>query len=454
MKKTEQKILRFIDDRKLIDKNDKVLIALSGGPDSVFLFHFLIKYKKRFKIELGAVHMNHKLRGTEADNDEKLCKELCDKYSVPIFVARKDVKNLSRKKRMSLEEAGREARYSEFEKIAKKNKYTKIATAHTCDDNAETVFFNLVKGTGIKGLAGIPYKRRNIIRPLLILTKNEILNYLDENKIVFTIDASNLESDYDRNYIRNEIFPLIRKKLNVSFEEKILNTSSLVRSFSNQLEKIINIAVDDAADFSNKYLKLSLSILKKYDPEFSGDIFKKAVERKFDINLNSKNIADIDSLLTGQTGDQISLTKNLVALRERNEIIFYIKGKEKDSAEIKIKTGQTIKLNSQKLSIINGIKKPLRFSSNRNREYIAADEIGEKFLIRKWKTGDRFYPIGMKGTKKISDYLNEQKISSFDKKNQLVLTNNGKIVWVVGLRLDERFKVTNRTNRIIELCLK
>ncbi len=454
MKKTEQKILKFIDDKKLIAKNDKLLIALSGGPDSVFLFHFLIKYKKKFKIEFGAVHINHKLRGTEADGDEKFCKELCDEFSVPFFVVRKDVKNLSKKKKLSLEEAGREVRYSEFERIAKQNNYTKIATAHTCDDNAETVFLNLVKGTGIKGLAGIPYQRENIIRPTLVLTKQEILNYLNDNKIKFRIDASNLESDYDRNYIRNEIFPLIREKLNISFEEKILNTSSLVRSFSNQLDKIITTAVDDVSDFDKGRLKMSLSGLKEYDSEFSGDIFKRAIENNFDVSLNFKNLNDIKSLINGQTGDKVSLTKNIIALRERDGILFFKKEKVKDYDEVEIKTGQTVKLDSKKLSIANGIKKPLKFSSDRNREYIAADKIDEKFLIRKWKTGDRFYPIGMKGTKKLSDFLNEQKINSYEKKNQLVLTNKGKIVWVVGLRLDERFKVTNRTNRIFKLCLK
>lgn len=454
MKKTEQKILKFIDDKKLIAKNDKVLIALSGGPDSVFFFHFLIKYKKKFKIELGAVHINHKLRGTEADGDEKFCKELCDEFSVPFFVVRKDIKNLSKKKKMSLEEAGREVRYSEFTRIAKQNNFTKIATAHTCDDNAETVFLNLVKGTGIKGLAGIPYQRGNIIRPTLVLTKQEILNYLNDNKIKFRIDASNLESDYDRNYIRNEIFPLIRKKLNASFEEKILNASSLIRSFSNQLDKIITAAVYDVSDFDNGRLKMSLSGLKEYDSEFSGDIFKRAIENNFDVSLNFKNLNDIKSLINGQTGDKVNLTKKIIALRERDVILFFKKEKVKDYDEVEIKTGQTVKLDSKKLSIANGIKKPLKFSSDRNREYIAADKIDEKFLIRKWKTGDRFYPIGMKGTKKLSDFLNEQKINSYEKKNQLVLTNKGKIVWVVGLRLDERFKVTNRTNRIFKLCLK
>ena len=454
MERTEQKILKFIDDKKLIVKNDKVLIALSGGPDSVCLFHLLIKYRKRFRIELGAVHLNHKLRGFEADNDEKFCKDLCDKFNVPIIIIRKNVQAISKKEKLSLEEAGREVRYSEFAKIARINNYTKIATAHTSDDNAETVFLNLIKGTGIKGLAGIPYERGIIIRPMLILTKAEILKYLDDNKVPFRTDASNFQSDYDRNYIRNEIFPMIRMKLNPSFEEKLINTSSLVRSISNVLEKIIDESAIKVSDFSRGKLKISLRALKKYDAELWGDIFKRSIEKYFDVSLNYKNLEDINELLTVQVGRQVTLAKKLIALKERNEILFSQKGKEKIDSEIEIKTGQIIKLNSKKLSIVNGIKKPLKFSSDRTKEFIDADEIEEKFLVRKWKPGDRFYPIGMKGTKKISDFLNEQKISSYDKKNQLVLTNSGKIVWVVGLRLDERFKVTNRTNRIIELCLK
>ncbi len=189
MKKTEQKILKFISDKKLIAKNNKVLIAFSGGPDSVFLFHLLIKYRRKFKIDLGAVHINHKLRGKDSDGDESFCKEFCDKFSIPIYLIRRDVKKYAKKKKMSLEEAGREIRYSEFVKIARANKYTKIATGHNCDDNAETVFLNLIKGTGIKGLAGIPVQRENIIRPMLILTKNEILDYLNINNIEFRIDA-------------------------------------------------------------------------------------------------------------------------------------------------------------------------------------------------------------------------------------------------------------------------
>ncbi len=265
---------------------------------------------------------------------------------------------------------------------------------------------------------------------------------------------SNQESEFDRNYLRNEIFPLIRKKLNASFEEKLLNTSSLIRDFSKQIDKIIITAADEVSEHKDGKLLISIPVLKKYDKEISGDIFKRSIESSFEISLGFNNLKDLFSLLSGQTGDKVNLTNNIIALKERNEILVFKKDKVKNYHEMEIKRGETVKLFSKKLSIVNCIKKPLEFSSNRKREFISGDMINEKFLLRKWKPGDRFYPIGMKGTKKISDFLNEQKISSFDKENQLVLTNNGKIVWVVGLRLDDRFKVTNKTNRIFELCLK
>ena len=456
VKKTEQKVLKFTDDKNLIGKNDKVLIALSGGPDSVFLFYFLNKYKRKFKVSLGAVHINHKLRGADSDSDEKFCKELCERFSVPFYAIKKNVKGYAKKKKLSLEEAGREIRYREFGKTAKENNFTKIATAHNCSDNAETVFLNLIKGTGVKGLAGIPYQRENIIRPLLILTKSEILKYLEDNGISFRTDASNLQSKYDRNFIRNELFPLIRNKLNPAIEEKVFNASSLIRSFSNLFEKIIDSAAGEVSEFRNGRLKISVAALKKFDGEIAGDILRTSIEKKIGISLNFKNLKDILSLIQAETGTQIVLPKGITALRERNEIIVLKKKIESkfSNTAVEIKSGQMVKLNSKKISIVNSIKLPLKFSSNRNREYISADNIEENFFIRRWKPGDRFHPIGLEGTKKLSDFLNEQKISSIDKKNQLVLTNSGKIVWVIGLRLDERFKITDNTKRIFELCLK
>ena len=214
MKKIDEKIIRFIEEQELIELGDKILVALSGGPDSVFLLHFLLKYRKKYGIEIGAMHVNHMIRGEEANKDEKFCRKLCLKLGVDYHTVKRNVPSFAKTNKISIEEAAREIRYKELTKIQKNFFYDKIATAHNCSDNAETVFLNLIKGTGLKGLSGIPIRRENIIRPILSISKDEILEYLKKNKVEYLIDKTNLSNIYERNFVRNEIFPQIKKYLN------------------------------------------------------------------------------------------------------------------------------------------------------------------------------------------------------------------------------------------------
>ena len=239
IKDIEQKVIRFIDQKNLINKNDKILIALSGGPDSVFLLHFLNNFKRRFKIELGALHVNHRLRGNNADDDEKFCKKICKELGIEYFSVKKNVKSFATRKKISLEEAGREIRYSVLKSIAAQNKYNKIATAHNANDNAETVLLNLIKGTGIKGISGIAVKRNNIIRPVICLNKDEILNFLEQRKLNYKIDETNFSSDYERNFIRNEIIPIVKSRLNPSLETSVFNSSEVFKRISLRIDKEI-----------------------------------------------------------------------------------------------------------------------------------------------------------------------------------------------------------------------
>ena len=182
MKSVEEKVLLFIASEKLISNNDKILVGLSGGADSVFLLSFLKKFQKKFNLSLIAVHLNHNLRGKEADEDEAFCGKFCADLNIPIIVKKKNVKVFAKKNKLSLEEAGREIRYKLFADVAKKENCTKIATAHHQSDNTETVLLNLIKGSGLNGAAGIPAKRQNIIRPLLGVSKDEIVSYLKNKK--------------------------------------------------------------------------------------------------------------------------------------------------------------------------------------------------------------------------------------------------------------------------------
>ena len=260
-KTTEQKALKFIDENNLIKKGDKILVAFSGGADSVFLLHFLFKYKRRLGIEIAAFHLNHKLRGKSAEKDEKFSVEYCKKNDIKFFSVTRDVKAAAKKKKISFEEAGREIRYNELNKTARKLKATKIATAHNSSDNIETILLNLVKGTGIKGLMGIPLRRGNIVRPILSLSADEIRDYLKKNKIDYRFDKSNLDSDYERNFLRNEIIPKLKQRLNTRLEEKIGNTAKVLKEINSFIDGEINKLEKNAAEFDGKKLKVSLTNL-------------------------------------------------------------------------------------------------------------------------------------------------------------------------------------------------
>ena len=453
MKKIDQKVTRFIDEKGLIQEGDKILVALSGGPDSVFLLNFLSKYKKRFKIEIGAVHINHLLRGKEAVEDENFCRRLANDFGIPFYASVKNVKSFARKNKISIEEAGRKIRYSEFERISKKYGYNKIATAHNCNDNAETVLLNLIKGAGLRGISGIPFRRGNIIRLVISLTKEEILSYLEQNKINYRIDPSNLDSNYERNFLRNQIIPAIKEKLNPALEETILHSSEIFKDIHSYIQSGITNSFDSVVKYQNGELKLSIESLRANAKEIRVEFIKLGIEKYFLIQPTFIDLKKILLLIEKHAGEKEELSQNLSAIRERNIILIHRNEKPKVEIAIKLNLGKSINVNGKDFSIKKIKNTSPVYTSNKMKEYISGDKIKSSFKIRKWRPGDKFYPLGMKGTKNISDFLAEQKIPSSKKKDQLVLTNGNKIVWVVGLRIDDRFKITNNTKKVYELCM-
>ena len=455
MNKTiEQNALKFIDENHQIEKDDKILVALSGGADSVFLLSFLLKYKKRFGIELYAFHLNHKLRGKTADADEKFCKEFCSERKVRFTSVSKDVKSYALINKISIEEAGREIRYAELKKAAEESSCNKIATAHNLSDNVETILLNFFKGTGLKGMVGIPVRRGNIIRPILSLSSDEIREYLKQNKIPFRVDESNLSSDYERNFLRNEIIPKLKERLSPRLEEKISNTSKIIFEINLFVENQIAQISSRAVKIEKDGLQINIKEILKLDKSFLGILLKSIIENNLGIELSSENIFALIDLMHSQTGREVHLKENVVAFKERTELII---GEKLISVYKKvdgiIKVGQSIKVGDKTISIEKVNRKNIKLTQDKFVEFISGDSVAEEFQIRRWKNGDRFYPIGMKGTKKISDFLSDEKIPSYKKQEHLVLTNSGKIVWVIGLRIDERFKVTSGTKKILKLTV-
>ncbi|OIP60557.1 MAG: tRNA lysidine(34) synthetase TilS [Ignavibacteria bacterium CG2_30_36_16] len=453
MKTTEQKVLKFIDEKKLISKYDRVLVALSGGSDSVFLLHMFCKYKNKFKLEIGALHINHKLRGEASDKDEEYCKSLCSSLSVEFFSIKKDVKDYSSKNKISIEEAGRIIRYTAFERIAKKNNYNKIATGHHADDNAETVLLNFVKGAGPKGLSGIPYKRGKIIRPLLVLSKNEIQLWLKNKNIETMTDETNLNSDFERNYLRNEIISRLKEKFNPSLEATFFRTSEIFRLQSELIARLSHDVSEKSFYVSKHNLHLILKELSAVHPAIISASLKEKIEETFDTVLNFNDVKKVLTLINNQRGHKTELPKGIICFREKDELIFCEDNSKELFEPVSINIGGTVEAFGKKISIKKVKKVDVSFKIG--TEYLNGEKFtGNKFVLRVWQPGDKFIPLGMKGYKKISDFLTDQKISSNKKKEQLVLLHKEQIVWVVGLRIDNRFKLADDTRKVLQLCIK
>jgi tRNA(Ile)-lysidine synthase len=453
MDRIEQKFLKFIDEHLLLNPGEKILVGFSGGPDSVFLLHLLYKFRKRLKIEIYAVHINHLLRGKESDEDEQFCDAFCRSRGIKFSPVRKRVKSFSDKNKMSLEEAGRFLRYREYEKTLRKNKLDKIATAHNAGDNTETVLLNLVKGTGLDGISGIPVKRDNVIRPVLCFTREEIVSYLRKKNFSYRVDKTNEESDYERNYLRNKIIPLIKQRLNPKLDKAVMNSSENFKNIkeyilTNEAEIFRNLKRDSSGG-----LTILLEDLQKVNESLKGLLVKNLLERELMKQVFSDDLKKIFSLNAAQVGRRVELSGGIKVFRERNYLKFITTGAASENRPVKIHIGETKATPAGRISIRQSNRDSVFYSFNKNKEYISADTVGSEFIIRRWKPGDSFYPLGMKNSKKVSDFLNEQKVESSDKKNHLILVNRNNVVWIIGLRIDERFKVTSSTKEILELCL-
>lgn len=450
MKKIEQKVFNFIQHYDLVKPAEKLLISLSGGADSVFALYFFHKFKKKFRCKIQAIHFNHNLRGKESDEDENFTKLMCEKLGVELFIKSLDVKNYAKKNRLSIEEAARILRYEKLEQVANENNIDKIITAHNKNDNSETILLNLFSGTGIKGLSGIPIKREKIIRPFLILEKKEIIDYLTKNKVEFRIDSSNLSNDFKRNFLRNKILPEIKDNLNPSIDEALFKFSKNFDEHILFVEKTNQFLLDKFISKANNKIELSLEILKIYN-NIPGVLLKNIFENYLHISFEQKYFEKLNELAKNQKGKKVSLRKNLIAIKERDFILF---GKEEKNLnkEINIKLGEEKKFNNYIIKISKADLNE-KYSKEKNVELISYDNLEENFLIRFWQNGDKFKPLGLKNEKKISDFLTDLKIPSNQKREIPVLINRNKIIWVVGLRISDDVKITDKTKRVIKLCL-
>ncbi len=454
MSALEQNIIKFISDNKLIESNEKLLLALSGGADSVFALKFLTKYKSKYNIRICALHINHSLRGKESDGDEIFCKKLCDDFDVEFYTEKIDVRKIAEDEKLSIEEAARNVRYEKLNKYLQISGSDKIITAHNLDDNTETVLLNLFRGSGLKGLSGIPVKRDKIIRPFLSTGKNDIIKYLNKNNIKFRTDSTNLESQYKRNYLRNKIIPKLRENINPKVDNNIFRFSGIIRNAELILRSLVNenIAKYVNNDTNELLIRKEIEVISTH---LIGEVIRRSIKEKFNVDVNYNDFMNIQNLFALQVGSKIDLSQNLEAISEREHILIKKKiDNEEIVTEMKLYFDTQIDFNGKLIGCSKINTEEIQFSDSKDVEFIDADNLSEPFVVRIWKPGDKFHPLGMKGTKNISDFLTENKVPNSVKNDQLVLINKGKIIWVVGYRIDESLKITNKTKKAMKLWIK
>lgn len=430
--------LNYIDENQLIRKCDKLLVAVSGGIDSMVMADIFI----RSRIEMGIAHCNFCLRGVESDKDEELVRKLASSHNKPFFSVRFDTMGYSAEKGISIQMAARELRYKWFEEIRKKNGYDNIAVAHNLNDNIETVLINLTRGTGIAGLTGMKNSANHIIRPLLFATREEIEKYCIKHNLKFREDSSNAETKYTRNKIRHLVIPVL-KEINPSIEmtlnetaERLNAANDIVNYFTDKLRKNLFKKADDSVVVNISSLKASLA-----NNTLTYELFKQ-------FGITGSMVPDLKKIVTGETGGQL-FTDSHRFLKNRNDIIISIRSEVKDEY-FKAESVSGLRKIPAILSVRQlSAGKAFRIPSERTTACLDSDSIIFPVIIRKWLPGDSFYPLGMKKKKKLSDYFIDHKFSRIDKEKALIMESDGNIVWILGERIDDRFKVTDAAKKIL-----
>ncbi len=430
----------FVKNQQLFSPNERVLLAVSGGLDSVVMTHLFACAG----FDFGIAHVNFKLRGEASEGDAFFVQSLANDFQVPFFEKHFDTKNYAKAAKISTQMAARTLRYAWFEEIALTQGFDKIATAHHLNDALETVLLNLTKGTGLAGLKGISPKNGRIVRPLLFATRADIENYAAQHQLAWREDASNQENTYQRNFIRLEVIPLLQKinpDLAHTFQHTAERLSLAYGALNEQFEALEQQVVTKKEE---GYVSLDIKAL---EGKSSAVLFLEHILKKYGFHYaQTKQIWENRHNLSGKS----FLSASHQLYKDRSTFMVVARSHQVPAVSHWVDAQQkTLELEDQWLRF-DLFEKPsdFAFSKEANVLNIDADLITFPLEIRTWQEGDYFYPLGMKGKKKISDFLIDMKVPLALKKNIKVVNSKANIVGVIGFRLDERYKITSSTKNI------
>ena len=441
------KVAKTVSQYGMFEGKDKVIVALSGGADSMSLLHCLVKNAEYFGVTVLAAHLNHRLRGEESERDFKFVTEQCNALNVRLFTKCEDISALAKDRKIGLEECGREERYRFFAELAKDN-HTVIATAHTASDNAETVLMNITRGSGLEGLCGIPPIRGNIVRPLINCSRSDIEKYCTDNNIGWVLDSSNLSLEYNRNKIRNSVLPVL-KQINPSVESSINRLSDTV----NKNLAYIHTVVVDEYNRCKKDTGLSITELEKCNNNIVSNVIKYAVDKNFGIAAEKKHIEIIGNIICNGHG-AVEIRKNMTVKAVGDNLVFEKKSdKVSDNylyfQETVLKLDNKIKFN-EKIYVFS----PKKFFSSENTNKInkkllntrlSCDIISCDTIVRHRKSGDIFKPVGRNCTKTVKKLFTELKVPAALRDELLVIANGNNVYWIetIGVSQDAAVKDEN-----------
>jgi len=438
----------------LLENGDSVLVALSGGPDSVALLHLLYGLKDKYSIKLAAAHLDHGIR-KESSKDREFCRQLCRSLDIKFHSKRSNVGVLAAKSKTSLEETGREARYAYLNLLADKYRYDRIATGHTADDNVETVIFNLARGCGLSGLSGIPPKRGRIIRPLIEIRKQDILRWLDAHDIDYRIDKTNRSLRYARNRIRARIVPEL-ERLNRSASE---NITRLTRNISEEVEFIDSVASKAFKECllkaGNSKIVLDLGKIKGYDKKLRKKLVVEAYRRlgngfyRPSLEVLSGAVGVIDR----KSGAKSPLGSGIWIEKSKYYLSIFRKGIQR--GQVKLKIPGTTKIPSSDLFLKSEVleRREVRKLKTDPAQAFLDRALVAGGTIRFWKSGDRIRPFGMRGRRLLSDVFSDRGVPSSERREIPLLTSKGEIAWIAGIMISDDFKVGPDTKKILSVRL-
>ncbi len=462
----EQRVLGFIQGNQLVSGQHCLLVAVSGGPDSVCLLHILVELREELGIRLHIAHLNHQLRGAESDADANYAADLARCLDIPATIEQRDVKAYQARQHMSLEEAAREVRYTFLAQVAKSIGASRVAVGHTADDHIETILMHLIRGTGTGGLRGLQPSHLwqssgnsvTVIRPLLPVSRWETVDYCNNQQLMPRVDASNLSLSPLRNRIRHQLLPLL-ENYNARVAEALLRTARIAGDDFAFLNKETTRQWGKIVQKQGNAITLDKERLLQLSPALKRYLLRRVIEDLLGNlkDIEMRHIEEIMDALTKPAGKRLSLPGGLIFSIEYDK---YLIGPDQAAlspfpilgAELTLKLpGETVLPGwCIKATIIS--REQMAGKNDDFTAYLDRDKTGDKLLVRPRQPGDRFQPLGMNQPKKLGEFMIDSKIPSAWRQRIPIVCSPHHILWVVGWRIDERVKVTDTTKQV--LCLK